>query len=831
MAKKQEQLDLWAGIGEKDFIDTTFQNIEDAEMGEFNYDQMLLYSANVNYARQLVRLSDSLTPVKRRILYSMYKIGAVNGNKVKSAIVTGNVMTIHPHGDGPTYAAMVAMTQPWKNSIPYVYGDGSFGVESSDEIYSAARYTEVYMSKYAYDCFFRDFDEECVHMIESSVSNKMEPVSLPSRYPNMLINGGKGIAVGNAFCIPPYNVEDIIRETKRLLYHPDSGPVYMVPDFPTRCDIVDDPGALKRICETGEGSLRMRGHTEIFDDGKYWRINVSSMPWGTSFVTFTRSLAALTKKGELPIKDVMNRAKPYVIKGDFVKTRSPINFDIIIDKAHDPYSVLEKIYKKTDLDKTVKVDFKVVLEELKIGKPPKMGLRELILSWIDERREYKRRLLNKRINQVTARIDLLKILIELLSPGNLESVVKLIRNSNTEECVRTLVSKYGMNSFQAGRVAATPLNAFTKDARVRYMNELKDKEEELKQLYTWVRSEKYIDDVIADELNELRQYIVPRRSEVISLETGKTMDTVNDYHVIITKNGFIKKILAGGPKGYGSFGQLDYPTHVVTAKNQDFIFVADSFGKYSCIQVGSIDTMELSNTGVKAYNYTKLEGEIISASYFPSRSDNDYVRKSEKTDLCVVTISKDGYIKKTLYDEFAEQSDGGLKQVKNARIAKVRKNDFISYVGFHLNDTNLLVYTDKGYYAYIRCDDIPVCGRDAVGNIGMDLIDGDACKGCCVVNTSAEYVVMVTAKGCVKKVELPYIGEPNKRRHSSYLATLDVNDKLVYVDTPVESISVCTRMQIVELKLDDIRTLSRKAKPVKKIGIASGDNIIRVVTN
>lgn len=828
MAKDKKQLKLWGDIGEKDFLDTTYQNIEDVEMGEYNHEQMLLYSANINYARQLVRVSDSLSPVKRRILYSMYKIGAVNGKKTKSAIITGHVMTLHPHGDGPIYSAMVAMTQPWKNSVPYVFGDGSFGTEVADDIYASARYTEAYMSKYAYDCFFKDFDEECVHMVESTVAGQTEPVSLPSRYPNMLINGGSGIAVGNAFFIPPYNIEDIIRETKRMLYHPDSGPVYMVPDFPTGCDIIENEGEIRKICETGSGILRMRGHAEVVDNGKNWVIRITSVPWGTSFDTFKRTIGSLTKAGVLSIKETMDKSEQIILEDGSV--RIPIDFWLLIDKAHDPYSVLEKVYKKTDLDKSVRVDFKVVLEELKIGKPPHMGLRELIQAWIDERREYKRRLLNKRINQVTARIDFLRILIELLSPGNLESVVKIIRNSNVDECVATLVAKYGMNSFQATKVATTPLNAFTKDARVRYQNELKEKEEERKMLYKWVGSEKYIDDMIADELNELRRYVKPRQSNVIQMESGKTMDTESEYRVIVTKNGFIKKIMAGGTKGYGSFANLDYPAHVITAKNLDSLLFVDSFGKYSCIQVGSIDTMDLNSTGVKAYNYTKLEGEIIAMTYFPSMDDNQYIRKTEKTDLCVVTISRDGYIKKTLYEDFAQQSEGGLRPIKNSRLAKVRKNDFIAYAGLHLNNTNILIFTDQGYYAYIHCDDIPVCGKDAVGNIGMDLVDGDACHGCCVVNPNAEYITMVTAKGCVKKCELPYIGEPNKRRHSSYLATLDVNDKLVYVDTPISKITVCTRLQIVEVSLDDIKTLSRKAKPVKKIGLASGDNIIRVVT-
>ena len=825
MAKRNDGK-LWTGIEEQDFIDS-LKDVEEQEIREYDYDKMVIFSANINYARQLTRLSDSLTPVQRRILYTMYTLGSKPGTKIKSAMIVGKCMEYHPHGDSSIYSSMVNMTQYWKKPIPLVKGKGNFGTEVL-ETYAHQRYTEAEISDYAWNCFFKDYDDECVQTIVNTTVGHLEPVSLPSRYPNALINGGTGIAVGNAYRIPPYNINDIINVTKKLLFNPNAGPIYMVPDLPTGCDIIDS-GELKRICEHGEGTLRMRARVEILDTKKTWTIRITNLPWTASLESFKERLAKLAKSGELPIKDASDAYEQVIMPNGEI--RSPVDFRITIDKAHDPKAFVDKLYKKTELDKSVAINFKVVLAELKVKR---LGLRDLILEWINERREYKRRLLNKRVIKVVARIEMLKILIELFSETNLEKTVRIVRGSNKKEVVDKLMKEYGMSSFQAAKVAEMRLSAFTKDSLPMYKEELKERQSELKDLYKCIKSEKYIDEIISAELDELKKYATPRKSQVISLESG-VIDTKSEYFIIATKKGYVKKILATdseyvNSKGYGAFAQMDYPVHILKMKNMDNIFFVDSFGKYSCIPVSSIEPMDLSSIGERVFDYTKLEGEIVSMTYFPSIQDNEYIKESLNTEISIVVVSRDGYIKKLPLSLILDQTKDGSKSVKNSRIAKLRNDDFVAFAGFILDDANILVYTKKGVYAYINCADIPVCGKEAIGNIALDVEPGDACAGCCVVNEKSEYVVVITEKGCAKKCEIAYLGAPTKRRSSSYLTALDVNDNVVYVDTPTAGVFVCTRLNYIELKLDDIKTMSRKAKPAKKIPL-QGDSIINVITN
>lgn len=827
--KKPKKLDnkMWSDIEEIDFINALY-NVEEEEIDDYNEEKMILFSANINYARQLMRLSDSLTPVKRRILYTMYLLGNKPGRKTKSAMIVGKCMELHPHGDSSIYSTLVNMTQYWKNPVPYIKGKGSFGSEVMDT-YAHQRYTEAELSDYAWNCFFKDYDEECVQTILNTTVGNPEPVSLPSRYPNALINGGTGIAVGNMYRIPPYNIGELVKECKKALFKPDNGPVYLVPDFPTGCDIIDNDGSLKEICNKGEGTLRMRAKTEIIDTKRTWTIKVTNLPWTVSLTSVKASIIKLAKSGDLPIKDVYDAYEQIILPNG--ETRSPVDLRIVIDQSHDPQAFVEKLYKKTDLDKSIAINFKVVLAELKVKQ---LGLKDLMLKWIDERREYKRRLLNKRVTKVMARIELLEILIKLFTGSNLEKTVSIIRKSTRAQTIDFLMKDFGMTSYQAAKIADMKLGVFTKDSLPTFKNELAERKEELDDLYKCIKSEKYIDEIISAELDELKKYATPRKSQLISLETG-VIDTKNDYFVIVTKKGCIKKILANdsayvNSKGYGNFANMDYPVHVLKLKNPDILFFVDSFGRYSCIPVSAIETMELSNTGEKIFKYTKLEGEIVSMNYYPSNQDNAYIHETLGTEISVVTVSRDGYIKKTPLTVISEQTKDGTKTVRNAKLAKTKSDDFIAYTGFILDDANILVYTKKGVYAYINCQDVPVCGKEAVGNLALNIEPGDSCVGCCVVNPELEYLVVVTEKGCMKKCEIEYLGQPTKRKSTSYLATLDNNDNIIYCDTPTDGIFVCTRLTYQEIKLDDIRTLSRKAKPVKKIPL-HGDMIINVITN
>jgi DNA gyrase/topoisomerase IV subunit A len=216
--------------------------------------------------------------------------------------------------------------------------------------------------------------------------------------------------------------------------------------------------------------------------------------------------------------------------------------------------------------------------------------------------------------------------------------------------------------------------------------------------------------------------------------------------------------------------------------------------------------------------------------FFQGTDAQKWLKKTNAGEMFLITISRDGFAKKILLDDLVELTEDGRKVIKNMRLTKMRNNDFLAHADYYLGDSPLIIYTRKGEYNYAYADSIPTYSREAVGNQLVIMNDDDFCVGCAAVNAEAKYVVMITEKGCAKKCELEFLGKPSATKATSYLATLDVNDGVVYVDTPLKEIEVCTRLDMETLTLDDIKTLGRKAKPVRRVQLASGDNIIRVVT-
>lgn len=826
-AQRKASNKLWEGITDQDFYQG-LENAEELDLPSYDEEKMIIFSANINYARQFLRLSDSLKPSHRRILYMMYCNGLKNGNKKKSISVVGSTSDIHPHGGASIYETMIGMAQYWKMPVPLIKIIGSFGTEVSG-IYAADRYTEASMTDYAWDCFFKDFDPDTVQMIWSTSGGRLEPVSLPSRYPNMLINGGRGIAIGNAFQIAPYNINDIIRETKRKLHGYD-GPVYMVPDLPTGCDIVDENNSIKTICDTGRGTLRMRAKIEIQEEKHHWCLRVTNLPWGVSNETIWTQLVNLTKDGTLPIKEVQPRHEQ-IILDDGKTIVSHVDIAVLVDKSHDPYSIREKLFKKTKLDEGASINFMAVMEELKMKK---FSLGDLISAWIAQRREYKRRLINKRINRLTAQIETLKITIDVMRPGNLEQTVGIIRKSKREDAVRNLMKVYGMSSYQATQICKIPLGDFNAEAPKKLATELEEKEKELKRQFKLVRSEKAIDEIIEAELDELKKYASPRKSQVIT-GSGQVMDTESEYFLVTTKKGKLKKIsvqaVESNKRGFGAFESGDFPTNILRGKNMDPIIFIDNFGKFTVMRMGDIETSSIKDYPIKAYDLIKLEGDIISMKFFQTQESIEWLQKNFGIGLSLVTVSKDGIAKRTPVSSLIEQCDDGNKTVRNMRLTKLKSGDSLTHADYYMDKTKLLVYTKNGQFNYTLASAIPEFGREAAGNSIIKLDDKDSCVGACTVGDESKFIVVVTAKGYGKRCEVEYLGIPDGKKDTSYLITLAEGDSVIYADCPQKDIDICTKLGHQVIELDQIRVLGRKAKGAKLISLQGGDNIIDIMTH
>lgn len=841
MARNKETNSLWKGIIEKDFLEEG-DRISDEEISEYDKAAMTYFSQNVNLMRHLPRLADSLKPVERRGLYALYKEGVLpNSKQKKSGVLTGNVTTYHPHGDSSVYNTLVGLAQPFNNPVPLIHGKGNFGNDEHPKGYAAMRYTEMRMSKYAFECFFKDYDDECVEKIFNTSKDDMEPMSLPSKFPNILVNGGFGIATGNNFCIPPYAIPDVVKLMKRLLRDPNADNIYMVPDVPTGCDIVDN-GSLREICDKGTGTLRMRSTITIEENPRkpnIWILRVHNLPWMVSIASINDALAKLTKDGLLPIKDIEDHSEPIktIDANGNPFVRKKIKYDIIINKAHDPNQIRYKLYKLTQLQKSISVNFKVVEDALSIGS---LNMRDLCLTWIDTRREYKRRLLNKKISKITARIALLDILIYLTSENHLENTIRIIRTNDEKDAVSALMKDKHMKitSYQAERVVDMKLRAFSKDAHKKYVEEKKTLEKELKELKKMTKSSKIIDDIIDIELDDLMKYSTGRKCKIVEDISGVEIANT-DHFVCITKQGMIKKLpyvegLMEKKKtpALGAFKNHDYPLHGLKINNHDSLMLFDNFGRFSTIPVHEIENTEASQYGSRAYDSTKLSGEIVQAFQYMSEDLKSYIEKELEGTVSVVTLSKNGYLKRTPIEEFTKS-----RNQKGVRAMRLREGDELVVGKLVIDRKNdplsLLLYTEKGKFAYIESDQIAEQSKDASGLLSIKLDPDDACKGICVIGNHDEYILVVTEKGMMKKCELGYLGSPGRRKVSSYLTTLEPTDKVYHVDGINDKtvVTVCTRTSYHTFKPDEIPTKTRKAKCVKMVPVPVGNNIISVTIN
>ena len=811
---------LWAGITEEDFINE--KDIEDREIGEYDKENMTLFIANANLFRHLPRLADSLKPVERRALVAAKAVGALPGHKTKCAVIVAAMMKNHPHGDAVCYSAIVNKAQPWKCQCVLFNGKGNFASISNPEMYAHYRYTEAYMSKYANECFFSDFDESAVETLFNSTSDSDEPMVLPTKFPNVLVNGGMGIATGNNFKIPPFNIEDIITVVTRVIKNPNTTDVFMVPDFPCDCDIIDDGTGLHDIIDHGTGNIRMRGRIEIEPYGSGWSLRITSVPWMVNMASVLNRIRALAANKVLFLEEI--KVGDYAVKMPDGSIETRLDTQIIISGAHDPNVIREKLYSMTELEKTAAVNFKVVTDNLEVKR---LNMKDLITTWINERRTYKRRLYTQRLSKIDTRLDLLDILIELLTGDKLEKTIKIIRNSDEDDAEAKLMKLAKMNSFQAREILEMKLRIFNATAKKKFEEERKKLKEERKEVLKTIESEKRIDNIIIDELQDLRKYGSPRRTNVITPTNGvEIADTM--HNLIVSKDGFVKKLAYNGSYqvAMGAFRSNDYPIHRSIVHNMDSIIFFDSFGRYSVIPVHEIDNNEPAQYGHDMFSLTKLSGKLVSITQYPSEDAMDELRKIGEPYL--LTVTTNGYLKKTRFQDYLD-----IRSKKFIRAMKVREDDSLAYAGIILAHTNILVYTKMGNYVYLKTDSISEQAKDSMGLLITRLAPGDSIAGISVISPSDDYILIVTEKGICKKCETKYFGNPIKRSANaanSYLITLEVADNVNYVGGLKDGngIAVCTRTDIYHVKFEDIPDATRKAKGKKVIPLNTNANIINV---
>lgn len=845
MAKKTKGGALWDGIEENDFENA--ENIEDADIGEFNKANMSIYSINVNLARHIVRVNDSLKMVERRILYSMYKMGATPGHLNKSSNIVAATMLIHSHGDQSIYDSMVGMTQHWKKNVPLVRGKCNFGYINTPNSYGHMRYTEGELTEYAYECFFSDYNEKAI-TFDEHLTGRKEPVFLPTKFPNVLVNGSAGLGYGFAPNIPPFNCNDIVDMCKKVMENPDAE-LFVYPDLPTGCDIVKDDLEIKSICDYGKGSLRMRARIDIDGESRpnKWVLHIRSIPFTVSYDKVFESIIEIGKSKKIAIEDVQDCCTPYIAADGLMRT--DVDLQIILSKSLDPKYVRSYLFKNAGLEKTLPVRFTVIKGYKDLTE--EVTLKDLIMSWMDERRLYKRSLFNHRINHLKSEINIRDIMIELLDKDNLDKTMHIIRNTNAADIPEALMTQYGMSSHQAKVVSNKPTSAFSKDAREKYISERAKMQEELDELISIVVDARKIDKLILKELEDLRKYATPRKSPIISVD-GDDVISDTDHFIIATENGRIKKLPDPPAKThaknwFGTFAQGDSPTKIFRANNFDNVLMFDSTGKYSILPVHQIPNSLYNEPGEDIFKVAKLEGSIVAMYRYQADKTASYKKNTKKTktqkesdisvkNIEIITLSSDGYMKRTPYSEYVMDADGKIiTKAKGSRGAKVRDGDSIVQVSMGYSDPDgitdscdILVYTERGEYTRLAHNLILEMGKNTQGNLILPVSANDTCKGFFTILPDDHYLVIVTSKGLVRKEQLQYLDVSKKRRQKYFLCNLDDNDDIVFATsvTGDEILQVNLKSGMMDINIDDIPEVARRSKGNKMIPVSTGDKII-----
>lgn len=790
--------------------DTFNRNIQEINIGDLCTSVVQIYGANIKIMRQIANVVDGLRPVDRRVLYGMYLKQAFHNEAFKkSASIMGTVAEYHPHGDTPIYDTMVRLSQPWNNLQPLVEIDGNNGTNQGNPA-AAYRYTKARMTHYAYKCFFEDFVISMANTRESYKGDDVEPEFFPSRYPNILINNTYGIGYGVSSGLPTFNLREVLELTIKLINDPNHPDVTLYPDSPTWADIVDD-GNFKSICELGEGKFRMRG--EILVDESDNSLRVRSTPMQVYFNTVKDAILELQEKGK--IRGVLD----FKSIGKY-NTDSPSGLDvrIILKNEIDPYVIRDAIYSsnKTRMLRSFPVNFKLIDDYNDVD----YNIRSLILTWIEYRRDYKRRFFNNKLIKAKERLHILETILMIFTGKNGEKAVQVIKSSESrKETVEYLRKTFGISSLQASQIAEMRLLSFNKESLKRYEKETEKLHKTIKELDKIIRSNSKIDKIIIEELEEgIALFGTDRRSRIITLD-GETKVRDSEHILVFTSEGRIKK-LPSDIANIGTLNQGDHPVEIMSrVSNLSDIMIFDDKGNVFKIPVSEIKNSEMGFGGEPLTNYRKISGKVTAIL----RKPDEAAIAEIKIPLYLLMVTKKGIIKKTLVSRY--------ENIKNELLAIVIKDDDeLMSVKLLAGDKDILVYTNKGMGVRFSSETVKETKRMSIGVKALDLSTDEYVVGMDIVGGKDEKMFALTNKGTGKLSSFETFQTMDRASRPLRIISLEDDEEVVLIRAVkgTEKFVVFLKNSIENIGLDNVPELPRLSKGKKLIPVPKGNSIIDI---